>query len=34
MGNVAGLVAGILKNDNKLISRSLEDVLVSQFAVF
>ena len=27
-GNVAGLVAGILKNDNKLISRSLEDVLV------
>ena len=27
-GNVAGLVAGILKNDNQLISRSLEDVLV------
>lgn len=27
-GNVAGLVAGILKNDNALISRSLEDVLV------
>ncbi|MFT3918999.1 MAG: homoserine kinase [Cloacibacterium sp.] len=27
-GNVAGLVAGILKNDNKLISRSLEDVLI------
>ena len=27
-GNVAGLVAGILKNDNKLISRSLEDILV------
>jgi len=27
-GNVAGLVAGILKNDNELISRSLEDVLI------
>ena len=27
-GNVAGLVAGIFKNDNQLISRSLEDVLV------
>ena len=27
-GNVAGLVAGILKNDNQLISRSLEDVLI------
>lgn len=27
-GNVAGLVVGILKNDNALISRSLEDVLV------
>lgn len=27
-GNIAGLVAGILKKDNQLISRSLEDVLV------
>lgn len=27
-GNVAGLVAGILKNDNQLIARSLEDVLI------
>ena len=27
-GNVAGLVAGILKNDNQLISRSLEAVLI------
>jgi len=27
-GNVAGLVTGILKNDHKLIARSLEDVII------
>jgi homoserine kinase len=27
-GNIAGLVAGLLKNDYELISRSLEDVLI------
>lgn len=27
-GNIAGLVAGFLKNDNQLIGRSLEDVIV------
>ena len=27
-GNVAGLVAGFLKNDYDLISRSLEDVII------
>jgi homoserine kinase len=27
-GNIAGLVAGLLKNDYELIGRSLEDVLI------